>query len=156
MPKNGNIHPTRIFKTPKDLDKAWNEYKEDLINQSNEWLKLQYVGKDGEQKKDPQKVPMTMEGFNRFCRNNYGDTEQYFLNTEHKDKDGNKVRYYDNFVGICSHIREEIRENQIIGGLLGFYNPSITQRLNSLTDKKETTLKGSINIPSLPDIGNRE
>ena len=39
--------------------------------------------------------------------------------------------------------------------MLGFFNPSITQRLNSLVDKNQTELKGGLNIPKLPDIGNR-
>lgn len=123
------MHPTRIFETPKQLLTAFNLYKEDLAKQSNEWLKVQYVGKDGERVTDPQKVPMTYEGFKRFCRVNYGEVKQYF-----EDKDG----YYKEFVDVCSHIKDEIRENQIIGGLLGFYNPSITQRLNGLTDKSES------------------
>ncbi len=140
------MHPTRIFKEPKDLEKAWNEYKENLIKEANEWVKVFYVGKDGDRKTEPQKVPYTLEGFKRFCYNNYGCVKQYF---------DNKDDYYNEFVTICSRIREEIRENQITGGLLGFYNPSITQRLNNLTERTKTEHSGGINIPNLPDIGNR-
>ena len=122
------MHPTRIFEDSKALGKAWDEYKENLKDQSNEWLKVQYVGKDGDRKADPQKVPYTFEGFKRYCRINYGEVEQYFTN-----QDG----YYGDFIGICRAIKDEIRENQIIGGLLGFHNPSITQRLNGLVEKKE-------------------
>lgn len=125
------MHPTRIFKNPDDLEVAWQEYKKDLKKQAKEWLRVQYVGKDGDRVEDPQKVPMTLEGFKRFCRENYGETQQYF---ENKDS------LYNDFVAICSRIREEIREDQIIGGLLGFYNPSITQRLNGLVDKKEQNI----------------
>ncbi|SEA58874.1 DNA-packaging protein gp3 [Arachidicoccus rhizosphaerae] len=129
MAKNGNIHPKRIFRSVKSLQKAWEEYKEDLHDQANEWLRIQYVGKEGNRMEDPQKVPYTLEGFKRYCRERYGDVSGYFENHSN---------YYDDFVGICAQIREEIRENQIIGGLLGFYNPSITQRLNGLADKTET------------------
>jgi hypothetical protein len=52
-------------------------------------------------------------------------------------------------VVICSHIREEIRENQILGGMIGVYNPSITQRLNGLTDKTENTHK--VELTKKPD-----
>ena len=133
MSKNGNIHPTRIFKTQEQLKNAWNEYKEDVKGQADEWLKVQYVGKDGYRTEEAQKVPYTFEGFKRFCRDTYGEVEQYFTNQND---------YYDDFVGVCRAIKEEIRENQIIGGLLNFYNPSITQRLNGLVDKKENTIKG--------------
>lgn len=134
------MHPTRIFKEPEELKKAFDEYKEDLKSQSLEWLKVQYVGKDGNRVEEPQKVPCTFEGFKRFCRLNYGEVEQYFTNQ------GN---YYDDFVGICREIKDEIRENQIIGGLLGFYNPSITQRLNGLTDNTSTTV--IVEQPLFPD-----
>lgn len=130
MSKNGNIHPSRIFKTPEELGLAFDYYKEDVNKQSGEWLKVQYVGRDSERMTDGQKVPLTMEGFKRFCRKEYGEVEQYFTN---------QGDYYKDFIGICSHIREEIRENQIIGGMLGFFNPSITQRLNNLKEQTETT-----------------
>lgn len=126
------MHPTRIFKEEKDLQKAWSEYKEYLTKEANKWLKIQYVGKDGERVADAQKVPYTLEGFKRFCRENYGDITEYFLN-----RDG----YYDEFTTICRAIKEEIREDQIVGGLLGFYNPSITQRLNGLTEKTQNENK---------------
>ena len=146
MAKNGNIHPSRIFKTPEELEEAFNKYKEHVIIESNKWLKVMYVGKEAHRVEEPQKVPLTQEGFERFCYNNYGSVSHYFDN--HKG-------YYDDFGAICTRIKREIREDQITGGLLGFYNPSITQRLNNLTDKKELDLKGGVNIPNLPDIGNR-
>lgn len=141
------MHPSRIFKSADELEIAWASYKESLTQEANNWLKVQYVGKEGDRVTDPLKLPYTMEGFEVFCYNNYGCVNQYFDN-----KDG----YYDEFVTICSHIRKEIRSNQITGGLLGVFNPSITQRLNGLTDKKEIDVSGSLNIPNLPDIGNRK
>jgi hypothetical protein len=131
-------HPTRIFNNELEMHKAWEEYKDNLKEQAKEWLKVQYVGKNGTKKEDAQKVPMTFEGFKRFCRGGYGEIEQYFTNQDD---------LYIDFIGICRAIKEEIRENQIIGGLLGFYNQSITQRLNSLVDRvqedgsKEVTIK---------------
>lgn len=122
-------HPTRIFQNEDQLYLAFENYKEDLKDQANEWLKVQYVGKEGERVTDGLKVPMTLEGFERYCYTHHGCVSQYFDN-----KDG----YYTDFVAICSRIRKEIRENQIIGGLLGVYNPSITQRLNGLAEKTET------------------
>ena len=126
------MHPTRIFKSPDELEHAWTLYKESLREEALEWVKVQYVGKDGERVTDPLKLPYTMEGFEVFCYKNFGTVEQYFKN---------KDEYYTDFVPICSHIKKEIRSNQITGGLLGVYNPSITQRLNSLVDKSEVTEK---------------
>ncbi len=44
---------------------------------------------------------------------------------------------YQEFVSICSHIKKEIRSQQITGGMLGMFNPSITQRLNNLVEKTD-------------------
>ena len=134
------MHPTRIFKSSEELEKAWKAFKNSLKEQAKEWPKVQYVGKDGHRAIDYPVVPYTLEGFKRYCREHYGEVEQYFTN-----QDG----YYDDFIGICTRVREEIREQQIIGGMLGFYNSSITQRLNGLTDKKEI----DHNMPPLfPDV----
>ena len=121
------MHPTRIFRTPDELEQAWKLYKESLVSQE-EWFKVQYVGKEGERVTDAFKMPYTFEGFEVFCYENYGCVEQYFRN---------KDNCYTDFVAICSHIKKEIRSNQITGGLLGVYNPSITQRLNNLVEKVE-------------------
>lgn len=122
----------RIFNSPEELWKAFEEYKADLEKQSKEWQKYQYVGKEGRRVEDGQKVPMTREGFYRYCYNNYGSVENYF-----RDDKGT----YEEFYGVCTRMIDEIRENQIIGGLLGFYNPSITQRLNNLKEKSESDIK---------------
>lgn len=126
------MHPTRIFKSPDELEHAWTLYKESLREEALEWVKIQYVGKEGERVTDPLKLPYTMEGFSVYCYKNFGVVRQYFLNQD---------ELYNDFITICSHIKEEIRSNQITGGLLGVYNPSITQRLNSLVDKSEVTEK---------------
>lgn len=128
MARNGNIHPTRIFKTPDDLQNAWNLYKKDLKERESEWVKIQYVGKEATRVEDGYKLPYSFDDFEVFCYKNYGCVAQYFSN-----KDG----LYDDFVLLCSYIKKEIRANQITGGLLGVYNPSITQRLNGLVEKTE-------------------
>jgi hypothetical protein len=73
-----------------------------------------------------------MQGFEVFCRKKevINDLGDYFSN-----KDG---RYAD-FTTICANIKQEIQDDQIGGGMAGIYNPSITQRLNNLTDKVEQT-----------------
>ena len=144
MSKNGNIHPTRIFKTPEDLEKVWNEYKEDLKEESKKWEKIQYVGRDGEKRTDYPKLALTSDGFEVWYKKNYGKyIGQYFDN-----KDG----YYTDFVAICSHIRKECRADQIQGGLLGFYNPSITQRLNNLKEQTESTSTTNIQLMNIDPL----
>jgi hypothetical protein len=47
---------------------------------------------------------------------------------------------YKKFSSICRAIKEQIRQDQIEGGMAGMYNPSITQRLNNLVEKTQTTI----------------
>jgi hypothetical protein len=132
------MHPTRIFKSPDELLKAWEGYKAWLSEtESAKWLKIQYVGKEGDRVTDPIKLPYTLEGFKRYCRLHHGDVKSYFENHE---------GLYEDFAGICSQVREEIRENQITGGMIGHFNPSITQRLNGLADKRETEHSGKVDV----------
>ena len=131
------MHPTRIFKTPEDLLAAWHGYVSTLEVEAQKWPKVQYVGKDGERKVDYPKLPLTFEGFKRYCYDFHGNVEQYFVN-----KDG----YYDDFVSICSRVKDWIREDQITGGLLGAYNASITQRLNNLKESTDNTNTNTVII----------
>lgn len=120
----------KYIETPEALLELFNKYKENLKEQGKEWQKIQYVGKDGFKAIDDMKVPMTMEGFRRFGYDNEVTVKNYF---------DNKEDAYKEYYTICSRIRDEIRENQILGGLLGVFNPSITQRLNGLKEQTETT-----------------
>jgi len=123
-------HPTRIFKDPKEMEAAWEGYKHDLKKQSQQWPKVQYVGKDGDERTSYPIVPQTIEGFKRYCYKKHGEIAQYLSNQDD---------YYPDFISISRAIKEEVRENQILGGMMGFYNPSITARLNGLAEKNENT-----------------
>ena len=125
------MHPTRIFKHPDELLEAWEKYKKHLQTKALEWPKVQYVGKDGARVEDYPKMPLTLEGFYVFGYEHYGTVKSYFINER---------ELYGDFTTICSRIKEEIRHDQITGGLLGQYNPSITQRLNGLTEKTQTEI----------------
>ena len=139
----GGVHPTRIFRTPEELYEAFKAYKNHLeMVESVKWEKVQYVGKEGLRMTDSYKLPLTMEGFEVYCYDNYGYVGQYF---------DNKGGYYEEFVTICKRIRMEIRNSQIIGGMLGLYNPSITQRLNGLVDKQEIKVEDeTFNYEDMP------
>lgn len=108
-----------------------------------------WVGKDAEEVFKPKERPLTIEGFENWCADQeiINDLGDYFSNKDNK---------YIEYSTICSRIKRSIRQDQIEGGMVGIYNPSITQRLNGLVDKKETEIKGGLNIPNLPDIGDRK
>lgn len=77
--------------------------------------------------------PLTMEGFENYCEDVIGCVHQYFVNQDNA---------YTEYLNICSRIKRLIRQDQIEGGMVGQYNPSITQRLNGLTEKTDVTTNG--------------
>ncbi len=124
------------YKLIESPDKMWElflAYKESAKRKPI--LVQDFVGKDGMEVRRERERPLTMEGFECYVWDQeiVEGVEQYFSN-----RDG---RYAD-FVGICSRIRREIRQDQISGGMAGIYNPSITQRLNNLTESTQSKTEG--------------
>jgi hypothetical protein len=108
-----------------------------------------FVGKDGDAVRREKERPLTFEGFCNYLEDEgiISTPDHYFLNWENR---------YTQFIAICSRIKRVIKQDQVEGGMAGIYNPSITQRLNGLVDKKEVEHKGELKIPTIPDIGNRK
>lgn len=125
----------RIFNSPDELWQAFGSYQQWVRH--NPIRKMVFVGKDGNKDYELIDRPYTFEGFLNFCYDSYGDIEHYFRNTDGR---------YEEFSSICSRVKRIIRDQQIAGGMAGVYNPSITQRLNGLTEKQETTISGKIDV----------
>ena len=118
----------RNLDSPEQLYELFERYKTDV--KANPRIKSVFGGKEFEERAEPLERPLTMEGFEIFCWHEVGCVEDYFKNTN---------KNYNEFSPICSHIRKEIRRDQIEGGMVGQYNPSITQRLNGLKEQVEQT-----------------
>jgi hypothetical protein len=130
-------HPRNV-KTPEKMWELFQAYANNV--KENPRTRYQFVGKDGNMVTEPLERPLTLEGFELYCYDKVGCVEQYF-----KNQDG----LYKEYIPICTRIRKEIRKDQIEGGMVGQYNPSITQRLNNLTEKVEQT---NITQPLFPDV----
>lgn len=121
----------KYIETPEKMWEYFETYKK--------WVKenpiqvQDYVGKDAEMVYRTKERPLTIDGFECWCYDNeiISDLSQYFANTEQR---------YTDYQTICSRIRKAVRTDQIEGGMAGIYNPSITQRLNNLTEKTENTI----------------
>jgi hypothetical protein len=118
----------RNLDSPEQLYELFTKYKDNV--KANPRMKHIFGGKDFEERCEPLECPLTMEGFEIYCWDKVGVIEQYFKNSDKR---------YDEYIPICSHIRKEIRQDQITGGMVGQYNPSITQRLNGLKEQVEQT-----------------
>lgn len=114
--------------TPKEMWEHFEAYRKHA--KETPFLEHDFVGKDGDSVHRKKERCLTMEGFEMWCYDNdiINDLGDYFSNKNDK---------YAEFSTICSRIRKAIRQDQIEGGMAGIYNPSITQRLNGLVEKKE-------------------
>lgn len=122
----------KYIETPEKMWELFCKYREEKKN--DPIIEVDFAGKDAIEVHKPHQRPLTMEGFScwLFEQNVITDVWQYFANRDSA---------YNEYVGICRAIKETIRTDQIEGGMAGIYNPSITQRLNGLTDKSEVTVK---------------
>jgi hypothetical protein len=118
----------RNLESPEQLYELFKKYKEDV--KANPRIKSVFGGKEFEERAEPLERPLTMEGFRVYCFDKVGCVKQYFDNLDKK---------YNDFLPICTHIKEIVRQDQIEGGMVGQYNPSITQRLNGLKEQVEQT-----------------
>jgi hypothetical protein len=118
----------KLIETPEKLMQIFEEYKAYTL--ANPRTKYVLSQKTAEMVAEPLRVPLTNEGFEIFCYKNYSDVHHYMDNTEGR---------YSEYRTVCSHIKKEIRNDQITGGMVGQFNPSITQRLNALKEQTDVT-----------------
>lgn len=121
----------KLIESPERLLEIWEGYR--VWVKQNPRKKHVFVGKDGSSEYELLERPLTMEGFKVYCFENHSCINHYFENTDKR---------YNEYSEVCSHIKQIIRQDQIEGGMVGQYNPSITQRINGLTDKQDITSNG--------------
>lgn len=127
----------KYVESPEKMWELFIAYKSETKQQP---IKVQdFVGKDGVEVKREKERPLTMEGFENYCfkMGVISDLSHYFANLDDR---------YTDYIAICRTIRREIRQDQIEGGMAGIYNPSITQRLNGLTEKLNEESKKDITV----------
>jgi hypothetical protein len=122
----------KYIETPEKMWELFEQYK--AYTKSRPILVQDFVGKDGDEVNRKKERPLTIDGFECWCYDNdiISDLSNYFANSDNK---------YSEYSTICTRIRKAVRTDQIEGGMSGIYNPSITQRLNGLTEKSEVMVK---------------
>ena len=128
----------KYIETPEMMLDLWEQYKTHV--KSNPRLIYQ-LDKIGNLVPVPHEAPLTEIGFYEFVC----DHPETKFDTDCPDLSDyfeNKDNRYSAYIRICSRIKRGIKNDQITGGMVGQYNPSITQRLNNLTERVDTTSKG--------------
>jgi hypothetical protein len=130
----------KYIETPQRMWELFEAYRKDV--KDNPRVRHVFVGKDGNSDFERLERPLTIEGFKNYCYDVVGDITAYLVNRDNA---------YNDYSTICTRIKETIRQDQIEGGMVGQYNPSITQRLNGLSEKVENT---NVNkeVPLFPDV----
>lgn len=136
---------TKNIQTPDKMWEYFLDYKKQV--KDNPIIVKDWVGKDATNVYREKEKPLTFIGFQ-----NYLDDIEVI--TDVTDYFENKDSRYTSYIRICSRIKRNIQDDQIAGGMTGIYNPSITQRLNGLTDNVDLTTKGKeiSNIPNKIEI----
>ena len=125
MPKH------KYIETPEKMWELFEAYRDWC--KSNPRYQYSLSNKTGEATAIPLERPLTQVGFRCFASEKGSAVQDYFANTDGR---------YSAYTTICTHIEEAIRKDQIEGGMTGQYNASITQRLNNLTERVDTTTQG--------------
>lgn len=120
-------HGTKYIETPEKMFELFKAYVQQV--KSNPRIIKVFGGKDFEERENRVERPLTLEGFQNYCQENICNVDQYFKNSDER---------YNDYIHICDYIRRLIRQDQIEGGMVGQYNASITQRLNSLKESTES------------------
>jgi hypothetical protein len=120
----------KYIKTPELLWEMFEAYK--LKTQSTPRL-IDKALQSGKVVQEALRVPLTLEGFEVYGYEQGVTLDHYFKNTNGA---------YEDYCPVCQRIKKSIRQDQIEGGMVGQYNPSITQRLNNLTEKTDVTTNG--------------
>ena len=122
---------SKYIETPEKMWELFESYREWC--KQNPRYSYSLSTKTGEATPIPLERPLTQVGFRSYAADKGSTVTDYFSN-----KDGR----YSEYATICSRIEEAIRMDQIEGGMVGQYNPSITQRLNNLTERVDATTNG--------------
>jgi hypothetical protein len=122
--RKGKYH--KYIETPEKMWELFEAYK--VTVKGSPIKKQDFVGKDADEVERKLERPLTFEGFQNYLADSdiISDVTDYF---------DNRTKAYDDYTKVCARIKRTIRQDQIEGGMVGIYNPSITQRLNNLVEK---------------------
>lgn len=118
----------KSIETPERLWELFLAYKDHVKN--SPIIVKDWVGGMGKEVDREKAIPLSWDGFELYVMEqgviNYPDLSEY--------AEGKNESYKDYFP-LCRAIKKYCRVDQINGGMVGIYNPSVTQRLTGLVDK---------------------
>lgn len=137
----------KYIETPEklwDLFKAYVQFEAE-----NPMKRTDYVGKNGIAVKTELETPITFEGFECYLadRDVIQDLGDY-SNAENES--------YAAYRPTITRIRKNCFVHNFKGAAVRLFDANLIAKKLGLIAKSETEVKGGLNIPNLPDIGNRK
>lgn len=134
----------KYIETPEKLYEVFLKYAEDTKSRVRRIPKATNKGVQYEE----HTPPLTIDGFKTYCNKSGYDINRYWYNVDNS---------YSEYVSIVTRIKEEIRNDQIEGALVGQYQQNIVARLNGLTEKTDVTTGGDkINEIKVTIVNNKD
>jgi hypothetical protein len=119
----------KYIKTPEELYQLFESYTLDTKQRVRTIPKATNKGVLYEE----HVPPLTIDGFKTYANKQGSDINRYWYNVDGTLND---------YVSIVTRIKEEIRNDQVEGALVGQYQQNIVARLNNLTEKTDVTTNG--------------
>jgi len=119
----------KYIETPEKLYEIFESYIEDCKSRIRRIPKATVKGVVYED----HIPPLTIDGFKTYCNKNGNDINRYWYNIDNG---------HSEYVSIVTRIKEEIRNDQIEGAIVGQYNNNIVARLNGLKENSDVTTNG--------------
>jgi hypothetical protein len=137
---------------PKKLTPAqlWEHFETYVTKEKAQpWIKIEYAGKDGDQKKTPLQVPITFEGFECYLQDQevIRDLGDYSANTDDAYKD---------YVPVIARIRNNCFVQNFKGASVGMFNAAIIAKKLGLIERINQNVSNIpiLNIDPLDDSTN--
>ena len=119
----------KYIKTPEELYQLFESYTLDTKQRVRTIPKATNKGVLYEE----HVPPLTIDGFKTYANKQGSDINRYRYNVDGTLND---------YVSIVTRIKEEIRNDQVEGALVGQYQQNIVARLNNLSEKTDVTTNG--------------
>ena len=131
----------KYIETPEKLWEIFEAYRQDV--KDNPRLKIEYVGRNGDRVATPIERPLSLDGF--YC---FGYAKGITIHHYFDNPDG----AYDDYRGITTRVRKEVRAEQIDGAMVNHYNSNLTARLNGLVDKNQTDATHNVKVLNIDPL----
>jgi len=128
---------TKYIESPEKMWDLFCQYVQHEKN--NPMYKVDYVGKDGDEKETALQVPITFEGFECYLSdlNIIQDLSHYSANTDDA---------YEPYRTIITRIRKNCFVQNFKGAAVGIFNANLIAKKIGLVEKVENKIEGGFDV----------